>query len=101
MKTLQELIDRQKRSKIDNVKLNNTMYSLTSREHYEKQLQELKGRFQGKDEAIIFWYEIVNNDSDNKACRCHVNAYEHGVDLRDDILQDSRWYGVRRLIHAD
>lgn len=64
MKTLQELIDRQKRSKIDNVKLNNAMYSLLCREHYEKQLQELKGNFQGKDEAIIFWYEIVNTDDE-------------------------------------
>jgi len=65
MKTLQELIDRQKRSAIDNVKLNNAMYSLLCREHYEKQLQELKGNFQGKDEAIIFWYEIVNNDNED------------------------------------
>ena len=64
MKTLQELIDRQKRSAIDNVKLNNAMYSLLCREHYEKQLQELKGNFQGKDEAIIFWYEIVNTDDE-------------------------------------
>ena len=35
------------------------------REHYEEQLQELKGNFQGKDEAIIFWYEIVNNDNED------------------------------------
>jgi hypothetical protein len=92
MKTLQELIDRQKRSKIDNVKLNNTMYSLSSREHYEKQLQELKGRFQGKDEAIIFWYEIVNND-DKEDNSTNLRMVSNWINTKtEEFCEKPEWY---------